>query len=135
MGVATMANKKMLFVTFVDSAKQFETHSSQFSLISTDWLHLRVAQIPRCRDLVVFVVTTTTDRQTDYFIPGHARSPVHACIIISVVCNDCFLYVQPLAELSVQERDIHLLNNSEYSTLGTLFNDSIVSKRMVFYLL
>ena len=28
-----------------------------------------------------------------------------------------------------------MLNSSEYFTLGTLFNDSIVSKRMVFYLL
>ena len=44
-------------------------------LISTDWSRLRVVQVPRCRDLVIFVVTTDrrTDRQTDYFTPAHAR--------------------------------------------------------------
>ena len=34
------------------------------SLIPTDWLRLRAAQVPRCRDLAIFVVTTT-DRQVD----------------------------------------------------------------------
>ena len=29
---------------------------------------LRIAQVPRCRDLAVFVVTTD-----DYFTPAHAR--------------------------------------------------------------
>ena len=62
MGVATMADKKTLFMTFVDRAQRFEAHSSQ-SLIPTDWLRLRVAQVPRCRDLAIFVVTT--DRRTD----------------------------------------------------------------------
>jgi hypothetical protein len=38
-----------------------------------------------------------------------------------------FVYIQPLVELSVQDRDILTLNDSEYSRLGTLFNDSIVS--------
>ena len=33
------------------------------SLIPTDWLRLRVAQVPRCQDLVIFVMTT--DGQTD----------------------------------------------------------------------
>ena len=42
------------------------------SLIPNDWLRLRVAQVPRCRDLAIFVVTT--DGQTDdYFTPAHAR--------------------------------------------------------------
>ena len=38
------------------------------SLILTDWLRLRVAQVPRCRDLAIFVVTTDgkMDRWTDY---------------------------------------------------------------------
>lgn len=35
--------------------------------------------------------------------------------------------MQPLVELSVQDRDIFKLSNEEYSNLGTLFNDSIVS--------
>ena len=30
MGVATMANKKTLFVTFVDRAERLEAHSTQF---------------------------------------------------------------------------------------------------------
>lgn len=28
--------------------------------------------MPRCLDLVIFVVVTTTDRPTDYFILAHA---------------------------------------------------------------
>ena len=52
---------------------------ASFSLISTDWLHLQVVQMPRYRDLAIFVVTTTTtDRQTDYF------TPAHACRVISM---------------------------------------------------
>ena len=41
---------------FVNSAKRLEAAS--FSLISTDWLRLQVAQMPRCRNLVIFVVMT-----------------------------------------------------------------------------
>ena len=64
MGVATMADKRTLYVTFVDDAKQFEAN---LSLISTDWLRLRAAQVPRCRDMAIFVVTTDRliDRQID----------------------------------------------------------------------
>ena len=49
-----------------------------FSLISTDWLCLQVAQMSRCRDLAIFVVTTTidTDRQTEYFTPVHVRGVI-----------------------------------------------------------
>ena len=62
--MATMANKRTLFVTFVDGAKRFEAYSSQpLSLISTDWLRLRTAQVPRCRDMAIFMVMT--DRLTD----------------------------------------------------------------------
>ena len=52
---------------------------ASLSLIPTDWSRLRAAQVPRCRDLAIFVVTTDrqtdgqTDRQTDYFTPAHAR--------------------------------------------------------------
>ena len=42
-------------------------------LISTDWSRLRVAKVPRCRDLVIFMVTT--DRQTDRPI----TLPLHMC--------------------------------------------------------
>ena len=28
-------------------------------------LHLRIDQVPRCQDLVILMVTTTTDRKTD----------------------------------------------------------------------
>ena len=60
MGVATMANKRTLFVRFVDCDKRFKAHSR---LIPTDWIRLRVAQMPRSQDLMIFVVTT--DGQTD----------------------------------------------------------------------
>ena len=40
---------------------------ASLSLIPTDWSCLRVAQLPRCRDLALFVVTTDrrADGQTD----------------------------------------------------------------------
>ena len=48
---------------------------ASLSLILIDWLHLQVVQMPRSRDLAIFVVITErqTDRQTDYFTPVHAR--------------------------------------------------------------
>ena len=58
---------------------------ASFSLILNDWLCLQVAQMSRCRDLMIFVVTTTidrqTDRQTEYF------SPVHVRRVIIIVCH------------------------------------------------
>jgi hypothetical protein len=39
-----------------------------FLIISTDLLCLQVAQVPRSRDLSIFV-RTTDDRQTDCFTP------------------------------------------------------------------
>ena len=46
---------------------------ASFSLISTDWLRLQVAQMPTCRDLAIFVMITDrrTDRQTEYFTAAH----------------------------------------------------------------
>ena len=68
MGVATMANNnKNTILTFMGSAEQFEAYLSQFFLlISTDWLCWRA----------ILVVTTTTDRQTDYFTPVQARGVI-----------------------------------------------------------
>ena len=60
----------------MDCDKRFKVRSSQFFLlIPTDWLRLRVARMPRSRDLAIFMVTTEgqTDRQTDYFTPAHVR--------------------------------------------------------------
>ena len=62
MGIATMVKQKVVFVTFMDYNKWFKAAS--FSLILTDWLCLQVAQMPRSRDLAIFVVTTA-DRQTN----------------------------------------------------------------------
>ena len=49
---------------------RFEVKSSQFfasfdSLI----LYLKFAQMPTSRDLAIFMPSTTTDRQTNYFTP------------------------------------------------------------------
>jgi hypothetical protein len=49
-----------------------------FSMISTGWLRLQVAQTPRSRGLVIFVLTRDnrqTDTQTDCFTPA-----AHACM-------------------------------------------------------
>ncbi len=52
-----------------------------------DSLYLRVAEMPRCRDLAIFV-RTTDDRQTDYLTPAaHARTrgnDMTLCIIYQV---------------------------------------------------
>ena len=40
---------------------------------SFGWLHLWVAQMPRHWELAIFMVTTTTDRPTNYLIPAHAH--------------------------------------------------------------
>ena len=65
-------------MTFVDRAKQLEAHSSQFF----DDIH-RLATLMSCSDaymlrsdLAIFVVTTTTDRQTNYFIPAHVHGVI-----------------------------------------------------------
>ena len=72
---ATMANKMMLFVTLTQGLCQTirSTFEPVFLLTSTDWLCLLVAQMSRCRDLVIFVVTAMTDRQ------GQALPPVCPC--------------------------------------------------------
>ena len=47
------------------------------SLIPTDWLRLRVGQVPRCRDLVIFVVTT--DRRTGGQTDGQTDRLLYPC--------------------------------------------------------
>ena len=42
---------------------------ASLSLISIDWLRLQAAQVPGCRDLAIFVVTTTTDRPIRLLYP------------------------------------------------------------------
>ena len=70
MGVAMMVNKKTLFVMFVDRDKNDSKHiQASFSLIPTHWLRLLVAQIPRFRDLAIFVVINRrTNGQTDQLL-------------------------------------------------------------------
>ena len=46
---------------------------ASFLIISIDRLRLQIAQMPRCRDLAIFVVLTITDRQTDYFTLAQVR--------------------------------------------------------------
>jgi hypothetical protein len=60
-----MANKNIAFAMLVGLAKRFEAYycnEASFSMTLTDLLYLLVAQMPRCSDLAIFVVT---DRQTD----------------------------------------------------------------------
>ena len=58
---------------------------ASLSLIPTDWLRLRVAQVSRCRDLAIFVVTTDgqMDKTNRHFTLAHARGVIdgHAGII------------------------------------------------------
>ena len=57
MGMAMMTNKPTLFVKHTQTS------------FSTDWLHLRVAQMPKCQGPAIFVVTTTDRyRQTNQLL-------------------------------------------------------------------
>ena len=89
MGVAMMVNKRMLFVTSWTVLNDSKHIQARLSLISTDWLHLRAARVPRCQDLAIFVMTTTTDRQTNYLTPGHGHGIVIcvACIVYVALCQ------------------------------------------------
>ena len=70
MGMATMANKKMLFVTFEDRAKRFKAHSSQFFADFDLFIVLTSFSDASCRDLVIYVVTTDGH---GCFTPAHAH--------------------------------------------------------------
>ena len=63
MGVATMANINVLFVT-LDVCDSKHTEAS-FSPNSTDLLLLQLAQMPRSPDLAVFVSTTMATTTTE----------------------------------------------------------------------
>ena len=68
-----MANNNAILVTLMDLAKWFKAYWSQFFfLILTDLLYLqdivRVPQMPRAPNLLIFVLTNKTDR-TDCFSP------------------------------------------------------------------
>ena len=55
---------------------------ASFSPTSTDWLYFRVAEMPRCQDLAILVVTTT-DRQTDQLLyPCTCARDNKACLDI-----------------------------------------------------
>jgi hypothetical protein len=53
-----------VFATLVSLTKRFEANEASLSTISTDSLCLRIAEVPRCRDLAIFVRTTDDRRQT-----------------------------------------------------------------------
>ena len=52
-----------VYATLMDLANRFEAQLSQFLTISMDMLYLRVAQMPRSPDPMIFVLTTTDDRR------------------------------------------------------------------------
>ena len=62
---------------------------NSFSLISTDSVCLQHAQMPKIRDLVIFV-PTTTNRQTDYFTPcAHACRVNYMPLLVTCVFGAC----------------------------------------------
>ena len=60
-------------LALVSHVQQFEAHRNQFFTDITDLLCLQHTQMPRTRDLAIYMLTTTTtkatDGQTDCFIP------------------------------------------------------------------
>jgi hypothetical protein len=75
-----VANKTQILIRSWTLSNDSKHSEAGFTTISTDSLHLRVAQMPRSRDLAIFVLMT--DRQTDIALPlaAHARAvlAVHA---------------------------------------------------------
>ena len=62
-----LANRKHTinrFVVTVSLALRFKANESNFSLFLTVWLYLQTAQMPRCRDLAIFVPTDDRRQQT-----------------------------------------------------------------------
>ena len=86
-GVVTKANKKAPFVMLVDHIPRFKHTEAHFSPNSTDSLCFLVAQVPRPRDMAIFVLTTTTTTMTTTTRPitlplAHARG-----VIIIILWN------------------------------------------------
>jgi hypothetical protein len=52
-----MANEKALFVPFMDRIPRLKYTEASFSPNSSDLLCLRVAQVPRSREVAIFVLT------------------------------------------------------------------------------
>ena len=84
-----VANKSTLFVTLMGHAKEIKTYWSQFSLILTDSLCLHVAQMPRSRDVVIFVPKTDRwRRQTKPIVLplAHVRGVISLVSLAACTC-------------------------------------------------
>jgi hypothetical protein len=60
-----MGNKKALFVTSWIVSLDLKDTEASFLPSSIESLRLRVTQVPRCRDMVIFVRTTDDRQQTN----------------------------------------------------------------------
>jgi hypothetical protein len=93
-----MANKKKMCLGRLWALPNDSKHNEAgFSTISTDSLCLRVAKVPRSRDLAIFVLTTD-DRQTNCFTPcctsahvGQLSSKFSFHICSSLIKNSCYM--------------------------------------------
>ena len=66
------------FIMLQTLCKAYEHHKCCFLLVTPiNWLRLRVAQVPRCRDLSIFVVTT--DGQMDRWTDRPINLPLRIC--------------------------------------------------------
>jgi hypothetical protein len=63
-----MANKTQLLWHLWTLPNNSKHNEASFMPISTDSLRLRVAQMPRSRDLAIFVMMTDQDRQTNQLL-------------------------------------------------------------------
>ena len=78
LGVVTKASKKALFFTFVDYRSIMSLDSKQLIISRMGLIHctlILVAQVPKPRDMAIFVLTTTTTMMTRLItLPlAHAR--------------------------------------------------------------
>ena len=81
-----MANKMQCLRRSWGLSHNWKHNEVSFSKISTDSLCLRVAQMPRSQDLVIFVLTTTDNRQTNFFTPCCACMRGNKCKLALFWC-------------------------------------------------
>ena len=56
-----------------------------FSPISMESLRLQIAQMPISRDLVIFVLTTDDNRQTDHFTPCACAWGKYTTVVLQAI--------------------------------------------------
>ena len=80
--IGVVSTKCKIFVSILACVVELKQNQACFSLHLTVWSRLQLAQMSISRDLMIFMLmTTTTDGQTDYFTPGACVQGNHAVFL------------------------------------------------------